>query len=95
MAKETKKRLTGLPEPEDAPEHPIQKVGAGTVCQKCGNPGRVVSNSNGVNVFCGPCKIHWPISSAPLAPTMPPIEGRGLKKRTLVDPDWNRAFEDD
>lgn len=93
-----KKKLTGLPEVEDqsveARKH-AKRLDDATFCSKCGEPGRVVSNNNGINVFCGPCKIHWPISATPLVPVAVPVQERGLKKTTLVEPDWSRALEDD
>jgi hypothetical protein len=64
-------------------------------CPGCGRPGRVVSNNNGVNVFCGPCKRHWPISNSPLRPELPGSPQRGLHKVTSVEPDWNIAFDRD
>jgi ribosomal protein L37AE/L43A len=60
-------------------------------CPKCGQKGRTVTNSSGVNVFCNKCKIHWPISSAPLAKEVPMSTPRGLRKETLVEPDWSMA----
>jgi len=64
-------------------------------CPKCGKPGRIVSNNCGVNVHCGPCKIHWPISNSPLRPETPGAAPRGLHKETSMEPDWNLAFDKD
>jgi hypothetical protein len=60
-------------------------------CQTCGEKGRVVSNRSGVNVFCNTCKIHWPISSVSLAKDLPVTAPRGLRKETIVEPDWTMA----
>jgi hypothetical protein len=55
---------------------------------------RIVSNGYGVNAICGPCKRHWPISAAPLAPQMPESLPRGLHKQTLVEPNWDKAYDE-
>jgi hypothetical protein len=70
-------------------------IEANRKCPKCGKPGRVVSNNCGVNVFCGPCKIHWPIANSPLRPEIPGSPQRGLHKECSVEPDWNIAFDRD
>jgi hypothetical protein len=60
-------------------------------CPDCGQKGRTVTNSGGVNVFCNQCKKHWPISSTPRARELPVALPRGLSKQTLVEPDWSLA----
>jgi hypothetical protein len=72
----------------------LTKFQKATVCDSCGQDGRVVSNRNGVTVYCGPCKKSWGISSAPLVQEVPATMERGLRKRTLVEPDWSKAQED-
>jgi hypothetical protein len=62
-------------------------------CTQCGKLGRVVSNHNGINVFCS-CGYHWPISAAPLDPMVPMIPDRGFSKHTLVQPDFDNAWTD-
>jgi hypothetical protein len=62
-------------------------------CDKCGQEGQVISNQTGIHVFCNPCKRWWPISSSPLSGTALPTPVRGMSKMTLVEPDWNMAFE--
>lgn len=64
-------------------------------CPQCHKPGRIVSNASGVNGFCGPCKIHWPITNSPLRPEVPGSAPRGLHKETHVEPDWTMAFDKD
>lgn len=64
-------------------------------CPKCGQKGRVVSNSLGVNVHCVKCKTHWPISSTPMVPVVPPTPPRGITKTVLVEPNWDIALEND
>lgn len=65
------------------------------LCPTCKREGRVVSNTLGVNVYCGPCKIHWPIANTPLLPEAPILMPRGISKQTHVEPDWNMAYDDD
>ena len=60
-------------------------------CPQCGQKGRTVSNSGGVNVYCNACKIHWPISGMPVAKHVPLTAPRGLSKETIVEPDWSMA----
>ena len=60
-------------------------------CPDCGEKGRTVSNSLGVNVYCNKCKTHWPISAMPRARVVPPTMPRGLTKQTVVEPDWSLA----
>jgi hypothetical protein len=62
-------------------------------CSDCGNEGRVVSNSNGVNVYCGPCKKHWPVSSRPFGGGDAASVPRGLSKHTWIEPEWDKATE--
>ena len=64
-------------------------------CPRCGGEGRIVSNRLGVNAHCGPCGIHWPITNSPLQPDSPVTLPRELGKRTLVEPDWNLAYDTD
>ena len=63
------------------------------ICTKCGREGRIVSNNNGVNVFCK-CGYHWPISAAAVNPAAPLMPSRGFHKTTLVEPDWDNAYTD-
>jgi len=99
----------GLPLPVDGPMSlpPVQEVDNteeshldsnvrdARLCPKCNKPGRVVSNYLGVNVHCGPCKIHWPITNTAMRPEDPAVLPRGFQKRTAVEPDWNIAFDRD
>jgi len=90
----------GLPAPkvttDSIQESNLQaNIEAARKCPKCGKPGRVVSNNCGVNVFCGPCQIHWPIAKSPLRPEIPGSVPRGLHKVTSVEPDWSVAFDKD
>jgi len=109
MTKPTiKQKPTGLPKPKTGPEslpeipttplEAVSKLDANVdkarLCPKCGREGRVVSNRLGVNVHCGPCKIHWPITNSPLRPETPSAVPRGFSKHTLVEPDWNMAFDE-
>ena len=64
------------------------------ICGRCGEEGRVVSGYLGTQVYCGPCKIDWPISSTPAASAMPLAPPRGLNKVTLVEPNYDTAFEE-
>ena len=63
-------------------------------CQKCGNKLRVVSNYLGVHAHCDNCKDSFPVAST--ARRVEPALNlpRGLHKRTLVEPDWGKAFEE-
>lgn len=88
--------LKGLPpvDPRAAlPETPA--IDKARFCDVCGKEARIVSNSEGVEAYCGPCKRHWPISSTPLSIMLLPSLPRGLEKRVLVEPEWNRAFEEE
>lgn len=62
-------------------------------CSQCKQEGRVISNQYGIHIYCNTCKKWWPISSSPLTSTALPSPMRGLSKVTLVEPDWNMAFE--
>jgi len=64
------------------------------LCPKCGKEGRTISNSSGLSVFCNHCKFSWPISTTPLDQKEIPVEPRGLRKKTTVEPDWDMAFDD-
>jgi len=64
------------------------------LCPKCKEEGRTISNSLGLSVFCNKCKFSWPITSAPLDPKDELTEPRGLTKRTIVEPDWDMAWDD-
>ena len=91
---------TGLPAPKLTTDsmqeiNLANSIEAGRYCPKCKKPGRVVSNNCGVNVHCGPCKIHWAIANSPLRPEIPGSPQRGLHKETSVEPDWNVAFDKD
>jgi hypothetical protein len=105
-------RITGLPknrrgqqkaaEPEGLPgrkrgEPKKSAARDARICRQCGNPGRTVSNSSGVGVFCDQCKINWTISMVPMRKDIPTdIYGpRPLVKRTLVEPDYSLAFDDE
>jgi hypothetical protein len=65
------------------------------ICPKCEKEGRVISNSTGLSVFCNPCKWSWPISSAALDPVLPMTPARGLERKTLAEPNWDMAYEQD
>jgi hypothetical protein len=89
----------GKSAPEGLPEVKTSAHGsAGTdrarICKKCGQEARIVSNNTGVQAYCGPCKINWPISSQPYKVDLPITAGRGLRKETIVEPDWDMAFQD-
>ena len=103
---DSKKPITGLPRPIGLPESVATSdsreeanlqalIDGSRKCPKCGKTGRIVSNNNGVNGFCGPCQIHWPITNSPLRPEVPGAPMRGLHKETNVEPDWNIAFDRD
>lgn len=64
------------------------------ICDKCGNRAqRVSSNNTGVTAYCE-CGHWWAIASRPIGGALPITPVRGLSKETLVEPDWNKAFED-
>jgi len=85
---------TAFPKPDSIPapqrENKLFNV---RNCQKCGREGRVVSNTNGIHVFCQ-CGFNWPISSSALNPPAPMVPMRGLQKMTVVEPDWGKAADD-
>jgi hypothetical protein len=87
----------GLPEVD--PSVCLDRVSAfdrGRICTTCktGESVRIVSNASGVHAFCRKCKRHWPLSSTPLGPQLPPELGRGIHKQTLVEPNWDKAFDE-
>lgn len=83
---------TGLP----AVKEKKQEAAASRVthCPKCNYKLRVVSNYLGVIAHCDPCKDFFPIASTPRRAEPVMNLPRGLHKRTLVEPDWEKAFED-
>ena len=66
------------------------------ICPYChsGKGVRIVSNQNGVNAICGPCKKHWPISAVSMSKEVPMTMPRGFHKKTLVEPNWDRAYDE-
>lgn len=95
-----KKPISGLPPPKPTTDSIEESTFASNLekarnCPRCSRPGRVVSNNVGVNVHCGPCKIHWPLANSPLRPEIPAALPRGLSKQTSVEPDWSVAYDRD
>lgn len=101
-----KKPISGLPVPMGLPASVVTTnekltstlhtlIDKSRMCPKCNKEGRIVSNYNGVNGFCGPCQIHWPITNSPLRSEVPGLPERGLHKVTAVEPDWSVAFDRD
>ena len=90
-------KLTGLPEfdpTEEYAETPAVRTERVRTCDDCGNKKpRIAATSSGVTAYCS-CGKWWAISSAPIASTLPEVPPRGLSKTTLVEPDWNKAFDD-
>jgi len=90
-------KLTGLPESDPSAEYeetPAIQAEKVKICDKCGKRAtRVASNSGGVTAYCA-CGHWWAISTRPLANSMPMAPPRGLSKETLVEPDWDKAYED-
>jgi hypothetical protein len=83
---------TGLP---GAPEAKSERaVDTNRHCPKCHVEARIVANYLGINAYCDYCKIDWPIASTPMTMSLPMSPERGLHKVTLVEPDWNSAYED-
>ena len=96
-----KKRFADEHNIEDLPELPTVEVqprsralDTARKCDKCGKEGRVVSNRDGVRVYCT-CGYNWGISLSALRPNLPVGQSsRGISKETLVEPDWTLADED-
>ena len=82
----------GLPPPKEVVDHSAAK--RVTHCPKCDRELRIVSNYLGVRAHCDSCRDFFPISSS--ARRVEPALNlpRGLHKRTLVEPDWGKAFEE-
>lgn len=80
--------------PGESSEDIVAIAMAMITCPDCNQEGRVVSNHLGKNVYCGPCKKRWPITSVARGERMTPTSPRPLSKETLVEPDWSKAFED-
>jgi len=72
----------------------IPAIDRARFCPTCKQEARIVSNSSGIEAYCGPCHKHWPISCMPMVTVIAATFPRGLSKQTLVEPDWNRADED-
>lgn len=82
----------GLPPlKEKVPQSAASRV---THCPKCEKELRVVSNYQGVRAHCDSCKDQFPVSSSPRRVEPAMNLPRGLHKRTLVEPDWGKAFEE-
>jgi len=86
-------------EPTDLPEAKVvvfakTPLEAASTCEKCGGPTRIVSNYEGRRAWCNKCGHNWGISLAAVSLVPGGLETRGLSKRTLVEPDWNLAYED-
>lgn len=73
----------------DQPKDSIPRI-----CHVCGSVLRVYTAAGGLRVTCQKCKRTVQIGKAARATALPPM-GRGVKKETIVEPDWDRAFEDD
>jgi hypothetical protein len=84
------KEPKGLPPVKQGPATASRR----THCHKCGSALRIVSNYLGVNAHCAKCKEVFPVAST--AKRVEPVLSlpRGLRKRTMVEPDWGKAFED-
>lgn len=64
-------------------------------CDKCsGESVRVQSNFQERRAWCNNCGHNWAISMATSMVVRPEVFDRGLSKQTLVEPDWNLAYED-
>lgn len=91
------KTPTGLPEAdptETQTEDPAIQSAKVRVCNVCGKGNaRISSNYSGVAAHCT-CGNSWPLASSSLAPSFPVAPDRGLSKQTLVEPNWDLAFED-
>jgi phage FluMu protein Com len=84
----------GLPPVQRQPPSPGSSATRPTHCAKCDYELRVVSNYLGVHAHCDRCKEIYPVSSS--ARRKEPVMNlpRGLRKVTLVEPDWGKAIED-
>lgn len=85
------KKLIGLPDVDYKAKTHVRGIDAARYCQDCDTECRVISNSTGVHAYCSTCKRWWPISPQAVAPPLPPTPLRGLRKETLVEPDWTVA----
>lgn len=79
--------------PPVAKSHGKTNLDGNRNCPRCGEEGRPISNELGLSVFCNACKFSWPISSAPLGGVQPMTPVRGIRKKTVVEPDWDIAFD--
>lgn len=90
--------LTDLPDlPSENPVQKVRGIDKSRICEKCGKTEkegvRVVSKIGmGVRAYCL-CGHSWGIALSSPNPPIPVTTGRGLSKETLVEPDWNLAFE--
>lgn len=91
------KDLVGLPESDPDEEYvgtPAIQSEQAKICDKCGErASRVASTGSGVTAYCA-CGYWWAITARPLANSLPMAPPRGLSKETLVEPDWDKAYED-
>jgi len=82
----------GLPPVKE--ESALSAINRVTHCPKCKRELRIVSNYLGVRAYCDTCKEQFPVASRPRRVEPAVSLPRGLHKRTLVEPDWGKAFED-
>lgn len=89
--------LKGLPKTdptESLVETPAIRARRVRICDKCGKEAqRVAATGNGVAAYCA-CGHWWAISARSGGGALPMAPPRGLSKETLVEPDWDKAFED-
>lgn len=94
MEAEAEVEVPELPDAVEMGGGDLPVLEKGRVCPTCEGEARIVSNSNGVSGHCVKCKSSWPLSAASLRPSVPVATPRGISKQTLVEPDWNIAFDD-
>lgn len=83
-----------LPPVRGASTH--QEQDASRVCEKCASESvRIASGFDDVRAYCRECGHSWAISLAALTTVPMATMERGFRRETLVEPDWNIAYEND
>lgn len=85
--------------PDDLPSAPQKEKqatarDASRTCEKCGSTEVRINNAyDGSRAHCV-CGHSWSLSMFAVPYTPDGLMSRGITKRTLVEPDWELAYED-
>ena len=94
LDEEVEEELPELPDVQTGGSGELPVLEKGRICPTCQGKARIVSNHRGLSGHCFKCKNSWPLASSALQPVSPVAPERGLSRQTVVEPDWNIAFEE-